>query len=121
MALRTHAAAPRPSGRGAFTSMPGLLLPLDQLGRELRAVVAGHCQVPVLRCLVVVHAVASASVDHFHGVDRADSTVELIASAIAEIEGYAALSCRHLLPLFCRSAEASVTTHVTVRAAVCRE
>src|SRR6476620_3843894 len=112
----------RPTGgSGAFTSMAGLLLPLDELGRELRAFVAGHCQVPVLRCLVVVHAVAPASVDHLHGVDRADPTVELIASAIAELEGCAALSCRHLLPRFCRSAEASVTTHVTVRAGACRD
>ena len=57
-----------------------VLLPLDQFGRELRAIVAGHCQVPVLGRLVVVHAVAPAIVDHLHGVDRADPTVELAAS-----------------------------------------
>jgi hypothetical protein len=64
--------------------------------------------------LVVVHAIPPAVVDLLHSVDGPDPEIELVPSAIAELEWDTPLRCCHLLlPHF--STEASGRTHMPVR------
>ena len=64
----------------------GPLLSLDQLGRELGAVMPGLREVPILWCLVVMQAVESAARGFIDGIDRPDPSVQLAPGAVTEPE-----------------------------------
>ena len=77
-----------------------LLLPFDQLGWELRAVVSCRRDEFVLRRLVLVLSVLSSVADLLDGVDRPDPWVQLAACTVADPELGLAFPRWHLLPLF---------------------